>query len=411
MSGLTEGATYHFVATAYNASGSESGFSNDIAATVAYSVPVAQFSGSPTSGNYPLTINFSNTSSGTITTYAWTFGDGGTSTASAPSHVYAAAGSYTVSLTVVGPGGSNTQIRTNYISVTAPPPPPVAQFTGSPTSGRAPLTVAFTNTSTGSITSYPGPSVTVAPAQSPARATYSAEFLLVSLTVTARAGARRKPRPTTSVGRPDVGLFRAAPGATKPPYRFLLDYNFDHTPDAQVHYGAVGDMPLVGNMSPGGKTSFIMYRNGIWSIDTNRDGTTDAVAAFGGLPGDIPLTGNFTGPGQLDDIVIYRKGTWFVDRDLSGTADATYMFGGVAGDVPLAGDVNGDGIADLVIYRNGMWYIDTNRNGTADMIVGFGGLPQDVPALFDWDGDGKADLCIFRNGDWYISTKRTASPT
>ena len=42
--------------------------------------PVAQFSGSPTSGTFPLTVNFSNTSTGAITSYAWTFGDGGTST-------------------------------------------------------------------------------------------------------------------------------------------------------------------------------------------------------------------------------------------------------------------------------------------------------------------------------------------
>ena len=69
-----------------------------------------------------------------------------------PSHVYAAAGTYTVTLTVTGPGGSNTQTRTNY--VTASPPAPVAQFTGSPIGGTAPLTVNFSNTSTGSITAY-----------------------------------------------------------------------------------------------------------------------------------------------------------------------------------------------------------------------------------------------------------------
>ena len=57
-----------------------------------------------------------NASSGTITSYAWTFGDGGTSTAQSPSYVYSSAGTYTVSLTVTGPGGSNTQTRSAYIT-------------------------------------------------------------------------------------------------------------------------------------------------------------------------------------------------------------------------------------------------------------------------------------------------------
>ena len=120
--------------------------------SVSTAAPVAQFSGSPTSGTFPLTVNFNNTSTGSITSYAWTFGDGGTSTSASPSHVYAAAGTYTVSLTVTGPGGSNTQTQTNYIVVSAAAP--VAQFSGSPTSGTFPLTVNFNNTSTGSITSY-----------------------------------------------------------------------------------------------------------------------------------------------------------------------------------------------------------------------------------------------------------------
>ena len=46
VSGLTEGATYHFAVTAYDASHTESGFSNDVSATVPYSAPVAQFTGS-----------------------------------------------------------------------------------------------------------------------------------------------------------------------------------------------------------------------------------------------------------------------------------------------------------------------------------------------------------------------------
>src|SRR5207248_5646986 len=111
---------------------------NDVAATVPSSAPVAQFTGTPLSGSSPLTVKFSNTSTGSISGYTWSFGDGGTSTLAAPNHTYAAAGVYTVSLTVTGPGGSNKQTRTNYVKVT-----PVARITGTPLSGSAPLTAKF----------------------------------------------------------------------------------------------------------------------------------------------------------------------------------------------------------------------------------------------------------------------------
>ena len=82
--------------------------------------PVASFTASATTGSAPLALNFTNNSSGTITSDLWTFGDGTTSTAQSPAHIYNSQGVYTVSLQVTGPGGSNTQTRTNYITVTAP---------------------------------------------------------------------------------------------------------------------------------------------------------------------------------------------------------------------------------------------------------------------------------------------------
>jgi PKD repeat protein len=82
--------------------------------------PVADFTGAPTSGDYPLTVNFTDQSSGTPTSWAWTFGDGGTSTAQNPSHTYTVAGTYTVSLTATNDVGSDTVTKTDYITVTEP---------------------------------------------------------------------------------------------------------------------------------------------------------------------------------------------------------------------------------------------------------------------------------------------------
>ncbi|MFH1894234.1 MAG: S8 family serine peptidase [Candidatus Zixiibacteriota bacterium] len=110
--------------------------------------PVANFSGSPTSGTVPLTVNFTDLSTGSVTSWSWTFGDGGTSTAQNPSHQYTSANTYTVSLTVTGPGGSDGETKTNYITVN-PCVTPTAGFVGSPTSGDYPLLVNFTDQSSG----------------------------------------------------------------------------------------------------------------------------------------------------------------------------------------------------------------------------------------------------------------------
>ncbi len=87
--------------------------------------PEAAFSASPTSGEMPLTVQFTDQSTGEVDDWAWDFGDDSTSTAQSPSHTYDTAGNYTVSLEVTGPDGSDTETKTNHIAVTTPVPPEV----------------------------------------------------------------------------------------------------------------------------------------------------------------------------------------------------------------------------------------------------------------------------------------------
>jgi PKD repeat protein len=101
-----------------------------------------------------LTVQFTDQSTGSITNWSWTFGDGGTSIEKSPFYTYQDPGIYTVSLSVTGPGGSHAETKADYITVTVPPPPPTAAFLGVPTSGDAPLAVQFTDQSTGSISSW-----------------------------------------------------------------------------------------------------------------------------------------------------------------------------------------------------------------------------------------------------------------
>ena len=138
---LTEGSTYHFVVAAYNSAHAEGAPSNDVAAVIQFAVPVANFTASTVSGPAPLGLNFINSSTGSITAYAWTFGDGTTSTVANPAKVYSSPGNYTVALTVTGPGGSNTRTKPSYITVTGSsdttPPTAPAGLSATPTSSTA----------------------------------------------------------------------------------------------------------------------------------------------------------------------------------------------------------------------------------------------------------------------------------
>jgi PKD repeat protein len=111
----------------------------------------AAFTASPTSGFAPLTVVFTNTSTGGYVVSSWDFGDSVTSTRASPTHTYSLADVYTVTLTINGPGGTDTLTRTNYIAVREPVR---AGFAGSPRYGVPPLTVQFTDTSSGPVATW-----------------------------------------------------------------------------------------------------------------------------------------------------------------------------------------------------------------------------------------------------------------
>ncbi|MFZ5979687.1 MAG: PKD domain-containing protein, partial [Candidatus Zixiibacteriota bacterium] len=102
--------------------------------------PVADFMAHPTSGCYPFKVFFTDLSAGTITSWAWDFGDGFTSTSRNPYHLYRGAGVYSVTLTVTGPTGSDIEIKRAFITVRDVP---TSDFSVSSDAGVAPLTVQF----------------------------------------------------------------------------------------------------------------------------------------------------------------------------------------------------------------------------------------------------------------------------
>ena len=79
--------------------------------------PTADFTASSEQGSAPLKVTFTDSSSGDITHWHWDFGDGQFSSDSEPNHTYTAAGDYTVSLAIMGPGGNDIETKTEYIKV------------------------------------------------------------------------------------------------------------------------------------------------------------------------------------------------------------------------------------------------------------------------------------------------------
>ena len=82
--------------------------------------PPADFTASTTSGAAPLTVHFTDLSTGGPTGWNWDFGDGGTSTAQNPDYTYSDPGTYTVTLTAAGDCGSDQAVKTDYITATDP---------------------------------------------------------------------------------------------------------------------------------------------------------------------------------------------------------------------------------------------------------------------------------------------------
>jgi PKD repeat protein len=114
--------------------------------------PVADFDALYAYNTVPATVAFRDHSTGTTPMiYLWQFGDGATSTVQNPSHVFIRKGLYTVKLTVTNAYGSSSETKENYIAIGLSPK---SDFTGNPTMGNAPLTVEFTDRSTGYPTSW-----------------------------------------------------------------------------------------------------------------------------------------------------------------------------------------------------------------------------------------------------------------
>jgi PKD repeat protein len=188
----TKTGSYTVSLTVSNAYGSNKETKNKFV-TVSRSGPAAGFTGTPTSGTPPLRVQFIDTSTGSPVSWLWSFGDGfcNLTTQQNPYHIYTSPGKYTVTLTVKdNKGGSDTEMKIDYVVTSEAPD---ADFTGTPTSGTAPLSVQFTDMSTGTPTAwawdFENDGIIDSTLKNPSHTFSNAGTYAISLTATNTAGS------------------------------------------------------------------------------------------------------------------------------------------------------------------------------------------------------------------------------
>lgn len=187
--------TYNVTLTVTNSFGSDTKTVTSMITVNSCPAPVANFTGTPTTVCVTQTVTFTDLSTNSPTSWSWSFpgGSPATSTLQNPVITYnTAGGPYNVTLTATNATGSNSYTRTAYITVNNCPPP-VANFTGTPTSVCTGGTVQYTDLSTNSPTSwswsFPSGTPATSTLQNPLITYNTVGVFNVTLTATNAAGS------------------------------------------------------------------------------------------------------------------------------------------------------------------------------------------------------------------------------
>jgi PKD repeat protein len=406
----------------------------------------ADFTGSPVSGNNPLTVSFTDMTTGAAPgIWLWDFGDGSTSTLQNPTHTYSLPGTHSVSLTAsVGPQSEQHQ-KSGYIMVS--PSPLVVAFGAQPMEGPTPLLVNFRDDSVGSTVTewlWDFGDGTISRDQHPSHVYTASKTTSFSVSLTAFIGQQ-----SGTLDKPDLIDVVVTFG---PPQQMTFDVQIqaiqtadldgDGDPDvlvaSQGRGDVLGDLRWLRNDIPGGfgSVKIAMFLNGypyfsVDAADLDGDGDLDVVSTgfsldwyensdglgtfspahlIDGIAGTSVRVADLDG--DTDNDVLLSSGHWYENIDGQGSFGPAQLFTTTGGGPMLVTDVDGDGDIDVVFGGNGKIGWNENLDGRAtfgplQIITASLNSPSGLHAA-DVDGDGDPDVLSGSNVDdklvWYENT-------
>ena len=174
-----------------------------------------------------------------------------------------------------------------------------------------------------------------------------------------------------------------------------------------TEFGSEGDIPVPADYNGDGYTDAALYQpsTGMWTIQHTGSTPEGAIVArrkavvtaiFGGLPGELPVPGDYDGNGSAGMAVFNTAtGVWTLEE-----GSKTFAYGS-AGDLPVQADYDGDGRTDIAVVnmKLGEWRV---RGQFTETILS---NANHIPVPGDYDGDGLADVVHYLpiNGGWYFS--------
>ncbi len=376
--------------------------------------PTAVVSATPESGAPPLEVTFTGSDSTDdveIVTYAWDFGDGGTSDEADPVYTYVNPGTYTATLTVTDAEGL-TDTATIDIVVNAPP---VAIPLADVTSGKAPLTVNFDgSTSTDDqddIVAYEwdfGTSDPVSNEVSPQFTFDTPGTYTVTLTVTDGEGLTGSDTLEISVfdeNVPPTAVAAANVTEGEAPLTVIFDGSGSTDDTEVVSYfwdfadgttsTQVGPVKTFNTPGTYEVTLTVTDNEG----DTGNDTVTITVSVPNEAPvavieasvteGEAPLEVSFTGSGSTDDVGIESYQWNFGDGTSSTQADPTHLFTGVGEFTVTLTVTDAGGLTDqetLLITVN-----QPTENEAPVAVASAAPIAGDVPLVVNFTGDASTD--------------------